>query len=151
MTFQAVLPLCPKSLGYCACGSDTWASWARSGAAVKPQHHQWAPQGPPWPTFKHVKSMGIQSGSLASLWALVGPCWPPGRLWAEPLWAPWALVGRALVGPLGACGPGPCGRPGPLWALWALVGRALVGPLSPLMKWILHSLSNILLSRAQRT
>ena len=31
-------------------------------------------------------------------------------------------MGRALVGPLGPCGPGPCGPP------WALVGRALVGP-----------------------
>ena len=39
---------------------------------------------------------------------------------------PWALVGRALVGPLGPCGPGPCGPP------WALVGRALVGPPGPL-------------------
>ena len=60
-------------------------------------------------------------------WALVGralgPCGPPC-----------ALAGRPLVGPLGPCGPDPCGRP------WALVsppgprGRpgALVGPLGPL-------------------
>ena len=34
-------------------------------------------------------------------------------------------VGRALVGPLGPCGPGPCG-PGPNGPPWALVGRALL-------------------------
>ena len=33
-----------------------------------------------------------------------GTCGPPWALWAEPLWAPWALVGRSLVGPLGPCG-----------------------------------------------
>ena len=51
--------------------------------------------------------------------------------------SPGALLGRALVGPLGPCGagppPGPRGTPGPLWAgplwaPWALEGRALVGP-----------------------
>ena len=48
--------------------------------------------------------------------------------------------GRALVGPLGPCGPGPCWPPGRLWASlgpygpgpcrppWVLVGQALVGP-----------------------
>ena len=52
-----------------------------------------------------------------------GPSGAPGPLWAGPLWAPWALVGQALVGPprllwarplwpsLGACGPGPYGPP----------------------------------------
>ena len=61
----------------------------------------------------------------------------------------WTLVGLALVGPLGPCGPplGPCGpgpwgrpwvlvgTPGPLWIPlgpcgppWALVGWALGGP-----------------------
>ena len=61
---------------------------------------------------------------------------------------PWALVSRALVGPLGPCGPGPCGPPwdlvgppgplwaGPLWAPWALVGRAL-GPPWALVGWAL--------------
>ena len=67
--------------------------------------------------------------------ALVGP--------AGPLWASWALVGRALVGlPVSVWAPlGPCGRPWalvgapwplwaePLWATWALMGRAIVGPL----------------------
>ena len=42
-------------------------------------------------------------------WAPLGLCGPP-----RPLWAPWVLVGRALVGFLGACGPGPCG---PVWAV----------------------------------
>ena len=37
--------------------------------------------------------------------ALVGA---PGPLWAVPLWA---HVCQALVGPLGPCGPGPCGPP----------------------------------------
>ena len=70
-------------------------------------------------------------GPCGPPWALVGPpgtLWA-GPLWAEPLWAGLALVGRALVGPpgplwapLGACGPGPCGRP------WALIGQALMGP-----------------------
>ena len=70
----------------------------------------------------------------------------PGPLWAGPLWAPWALMGLALIGPpwalmglpgplwaeplrasLGPYGPGPYGPP---WALmgWALMGRALMGP-----------------------
>ena len=83
----------------------------------------------------------------------------PGPLWFGALWAPWALVGQALVGPwalvgqalvgvigllwagplwttLGPRGLGPCGLPGPLWARpfwapWTLVGRSLVGPLGP--------------------
>ena len=79
-----------------------------------------------------------------------GPCGPP---WAPlgHLWAPWGLLGRALVEslwvPLGSLfGPGNCehppwalacralvgqalvGTPGPLWAGRALVGRALVPP-----------------------
>ena len=79
------------------------------------------------------------------LWAMVGPYGPPcscaapwalavrsGLLWAGPLWVPWALVGppgplgqalvgQALVGHLGPCGPGAYGLPEPLWArpLWA--------------------------------
>ena len=57
-------------------------------------------------------SKGLDPGpSRAWARALVGP---PG-----PLWAPRALVGRALVGPYG---PGPCGPP------WALMGPALMGP-----------------------
>ena len=74
-----------------------------------------------------------------------------------PFMAFYRLRVAALVGPLGRCGPGPCGHPwalvgqalggsplpivdrahnapGPLWARplwvpWALVGRALVGPM----------------------
>ena len=52
-----------------------------------------------------------------------------GPLWARPLWAPWAVVGRALVdlpGPLRArpfwASLGPCGL---------LMGWALMGPLGP--------------------
>ena len=77
-------------------------------------------------------------------WALVGSLLvPPG-----PLCAPWALVGRALVGqvqPTGASPCGPLGHPGPLWAgpLWdplvprcALVGRPLsAGPLKAGPSW----------------
>ena len=43
---------------------------------------------------------------------------------------PWALVGWALVCPLGPCGPGPCGPPlgpcglGPWAPPWVLVGQA---------------------------
>ena len=63
---------------------------------------------------------------------------------------PWALMGQALWAPLGPSGLGPCGHPsalvgwalvGPLgaWPLWAgpcgipraLVGPALVGPRAP--------------------
>ena len=59
---------------------------------------------------------------------------PPGLFLAGPLWA---LVGRALVGPLGCCGPGPCGPPGrlrprPLWAPWA-PGPLWTRPLWPIM------------------
>ena len=43
------------------------------------------------------------------------PCASSGSNGIGPLWAPWAVVGRALVG-----------SPGLFWALWALVGR--VGP-----------------------
>ena len=39
----------------------------------------------------------------------------PAAPWS-PCGRPWALVGRAFVGPLGPCGPP-----------WALVGRALMG------------------------
>ena len=72
-----------------------------------------------------------------------GKCCIHFSLWGGPLWARWALVGLALVGPLGFCGPrpcalpcwpGPCGPPGHLWAgllwaPWALIGRALMGTL----------------------
>ena len=54
-----------------------------------------------------------------------------------PLWAPYALMGHALMGPQGPCGPlggrmgaaplGPYG-PSPCGPSWALVGRALVDP-----------------------
>ena len=41
-----------------------------------------------------------------------GPLWPPpGSFWAGPLWAPWALMGRDIMGPC------------------ALTGRALMGTL----------------------
>ena len=49
----------------------------------------------------------------------------------------WALVGGALVGPLGPREPGPCGTPlgrcvqGPCGPPWALIDGALVGPLRP--------------------
>ena len=77
--------------------------------------------------------------------ALVGPPWalmgralvaPMGHALVDPL----ALMGRALMGPPGPlcawpCGP-PCGSPwaGPLWAAglpWASMGWAIVGPLGP--------------------
>ena len=41
-------------------------------------------------------------GLHGPLWA--GPLWPPGPLWAGALQASWALVGRALVCPLGHFG-----------------------------------------------
>ena len=57
--------------------------------------------------------------------ALEGPCECPWALVDSlgPVWrgARWALVGQALVGPLGR-----------LWGCLALVGRALVGPREPL-------------------
>ena len=51
---------------------------------------------------------------------VVKPCREETQSLVGPLWAPWALVGRALVGPMGPCGPP-----------WAIVGRALVGPGGP--------------------
>ena len=56
-------------------------------------------------------------GPYGPPWALVGRALmgPPGPLWAGPLWAP-----RGPYGP-GPYGPGPCGPPGPSWA-WALIG-----------------------------
>ena len=49
-------------------------------------------------------------------------CWAPWAFWAS--WAllgcPYWLMGLALVGPLGRCGPP-----------WALMGRVLVAPLGP--------------------
>ena len=68
-------------------------------------------------------------------WALVGRALvgPPGPLWAVPLWAgplwaPWTLVGQA---PLGPWGPGLFGPPEPMWAgpLWAPPGPLWAGPL----------------------
>ena len=46
-----------------------------------------------------------------ALWDPLGPCGPPAPLWAGPFWdrpslGPWALVGRALMGP--ALVPPPC-------------------------------------------
>ena len=88
---------------------------------------------------------------MLSVWWLFpdwqGPYESPGPLWARPLWPlqrpcgpshckpSWALVGRALVGPLGPCGSALVGPPGPLWA-GSLVGRrgsswAVVAPPGP--------------------
>ena len=57
--------------------------------------------------------------SPGPLWAPLGSC-GPGPCWAGPLWAPlgpcgppWALAGRALVGPPGHHGPGPNNAPPP--------------------------------------
>ena len=74
--------------------------------------------------------MNTLTPSAQRLWAPLGPCGPP-----------WALEGLPglLWAPLGPCGPGPCGLPralvgralvgplGPLWAPWALMGWALMG------------------------
>ena len=54
------------------------------------------------------------------------PCGPPRPLWAGPLWAPLGLCGPCPCGRM-------CARP--WWAPWALVGRALVGPPWALMGW----------------
>ena len=40
----------------------------------------------------------------------------PGPLCVGPLWGPWALMGQALMGPLGCYGPALMGLPGPVWA-----------------------------------
>ena len=74
---------------------------------------------------------------------------PPEPLWAEalsvplgpcgrgPCGPPWALVRRALVGPLGlplgVCGRALVGPPGPLWTgpLWAALGPCVPGPCGP--------------------
>ena len=77
---------------------------------------------------REIRFNGLAIGARP-LWAPLGacgpgPCEPPGPVWAWHLWAPTVLVGQALVGPLGPCGP-----LGPLWAPWAFVGRAFVGPL----------------------
>ena len=69
-------------------------------------------------------------------WALIGRALmgPPGCSWAGPLWAALGPLEPGPCGPpLGACGP-PCALVGPLGHLWpggppwALVGRAPVGP-----------------------
>ena len=123
------------------------APWALQG--LGPGHLK----GPPG----HIKGLGPDPCEFPwPLWAPLGPVWA-GRLWVGLLWAPWARVGwplwagplqaplgpcealwvgpfwapRALVSPLGACGPchgralvcfgslcglTPCGPTGPLWA-----------------------------------
>ena len=121
-------------------GKGDLAQWVR--------HRGWALVGYPGP-----------------LWA--GPLWAPWPLWAGLLWAPWALVGRAwalvgwaIVGAMGPCGPCPCGPPGPCLALVGPLGphgRALVGPLGPhglglygppwaLMGWALIGLPELILA-----
>ena len=101
--------------------------WDPVGLCGRP----WALVGLPGPWWTPLGPCG----SLGLLWA--GPLRAPhGPLWAgpgglpEPLWAPWGLVGRALVCPLWPLWAGP------LWVPWALVGRALVGPWA-LMGWAL--------------
>ena len=63
-------------------------------------------------------------GGLGPPWALNDP---DGLRYRG---TPWALVGRALVGPLGPYGRALAGPLGPLWAgpLWALL---VVGPPGP--------------------
>ena len=84
--------------------------------------------GPLW-----VRPLWAPLGTCGPPWAiaLVGPPWAGalvaslGPCGAGPCGLPWALMGRALVGPPWWALPGPPGRP------WALMGRVLVGPLGP--------------------
>ena len=66
-----------------------------------------------------------RGGLMGHPWALMGRALmgPPGPSWAGPVWAPlvphgplWALMGRALVASLRPCEPGPFGLHGPLRA-----------------------------------
>ena len=107
-------------------------------AFVGPHGHLWAEScGPSWDFVG--RALVVISGLL---WAPLGPCGPGLSI------VPWALAGRALVGPLGLCGPDwalvcralvgspgplratlrPCGLVGPCGLPWALVCRSLVGP-----------------------
>ena len=44
---------------------------------------------------------GLGRALMGPLWGPPGSLWaPPGPSWAGPLWAPWALMGRALMGTL---------------------------------------------------
>ena len=70
--------------------------------------------------------LGTLGPLWAPLWAPLGPLWDPlGPLWAPlgPLWAPLGTCGL-LLGCYGAL-------LGLLWAPWARIGQAFVGPLSP--------------------
>ena len=85
------------------------------------------PCGPPW-AHKGRALMGAPARLWARA-SLVphgpgpcGPLWPP--LWARPLWAPTGpLWAEPFWAPHGPCGPSHCGPP------WAIMGRALMGPL----------------------
>ena len=75
---------------------------------------------PPWAL--QGSGHGPFTGSPGHLraWARVGP--------RGLLWAALGPCAPGPCGPLGPCGLAPCGPPTPLWAPWALVDRALVGP-----------------------
>ena len=89
------------------------------------------PYGRPWALMCRAL-LGFMGCTLWAPWALMGRpimgralMGVPGRLWAVPLWARllWASLGPHG---LGSYGPGPYGPP---WALMAraLMGRALLG------------------------
>ena len=97
-------------------------------------HHIPGTQSCPWAMCRALMGWALK----APLWGLMGrapmgqdlgpdrtgpygpgPYGPP-----RTCWAPWALMGQALVGP-----PGPwCAGPGPNGSHWAPMGRALMGP-----------------------
>ena len=68
--------------------------------------------------------VGSPAGPLWAPWVLVGQALVGVLgLWAGPLWSPWAFVG--CPGPL--CAPWALMRQ-PLWTLWALMGPGPTGP-----------------------
>ena len=95
------------------------APWAIAGGPL------WAPSGPGWagPLWAPW-ALGASLGPCGQ-----DPCGPPLGLYGPgpcgrlgPLGAPWALRAGPLWSSLGPYGPGPYGLP------WALMGRALIGP-----------------------
>ena len=93
-----------------------------------------------WRCLVSVCRLHLYKSPSRATWALVGQALVgrPGPFWAGPLLGPLGPCGPGpcgLPGPLrgllGPCGPGPCGpswaRAGPLWASWAVMGRAMVG------------------------
>ena len=78
-------------------------------------------------TYSEIYTMYIDVyiyGMFSSVMLPRGP--PLSHHGPGPNGPTWALLGQALLGPLGPSGPGPYGPP------WALMGQPLMGPPGPL-------------------